>query len=124
MKAGSKRVAQVLSERKEDLIAVINNGGRMMTAPLEVTPLSSVRFLMEVNYVGPFSVVKHFLPLLRKAKKGSARVINVSSVAGRISPPLLSAYTASKFALESLCNCLRTELKHLDIKTVCIQPVT
>jgi NAD(P)-dependent dehydrogenase (short-subunit alcohol dehydrogenase family) len=82
-------------------------------------PREEMRRQFEVNVFGPVAVTKAFLPLLRR---GSGRVINVSSGGGRLSSPLLGAYASSKFALEALSDALRMELRHAGIDVIIVAP--
>ncbi len=89
------------------LDAVVNNAGIFAEVPLEVLPLDELRKLFDVNVFGAMAVTQAALPLLRAAR---GRVINISSMAGRISFPIAGGYCASKFALEALTTALRLEL--------------
>lgn len=99
--------------------ALVNNAGMSMTAPLEFLPIEDFRDQMEVNLVGQLAVTQAFLPSLRLAR---GRIINLSSVGGRIAGPILGAYHASKFALEGLSDSLRQQLAPWGIEVVVIEP--
>ncbi len=101
--------------------AVINNAGFAIPGPVELLPVSEYRRQFETNYLGAIRLIQATLPLLRLYGPG-ARIINVSSIVGCITPPLLSAYSSSKYAMESLNDALRVELSHAGIFTVSIQP--
>lgn len=89
------------------LDGVVNNAGIFAEVPLEVLPLDELRKLFDVNVFGAVAVTQAALPMLRVAR---GRVINISSMAGRISFPIAGGYCASKFALEALTTALRLEL--------------
>ncbi len=74
---------------------------------------------MEVNLIGVVSVTKAFLPLLRKEK---SRIINISSISGKIALPFVGPYTASKFGLEAISDSLRVELRPWKIPVSIIEP--
>lgn len=94
------------------LDGVVNNAGIFAEVPLEVLPLDELRKLFEVNVFGAVAVTQAALPLLRAAK---GRVVNISSMAGRVSFPIAGGYCASKFALEALTSALRMELVSQEI---------
>ena len=101
------------------LRAVVNNAGVIVQGPLELVPAEEWRRQIDVNTLGPASVVREFLPLIRA---GAGRIINVSAPTGRIAMPFLSALSASKAGLESLSNALRLELAAWQIPVVVIEP--
>jgi NAD(P)-dependent dehydrogenase (short-subunit alcohol dehydrogenase family) len=112
---------QVVSERvgTSGLGGLINNAGIPYGGPVEYLSLDEVRREFEVNFFGVIAVTQAFLPLLRR---GSGRIVNMSSVAGMLATPFLSSYSATKFALEALSDCLRIELKPWHIQVSVIQP--
>jgi len=101
------------------LHGLVNNAGVAVAAPLEFVPLDDVRWQLEVNVVGQLAVTQAFIPLLRLAR---GRVVNISSIGGKVATPLIGSYVASKFALEALTDALRMELKPWDIDVVAVQP--
>ena len=98
---------------------LVNNAGIAIGSPLEVIPLALLRKQLEVNVVGQIAVTKAFLPLLRR---GHGRIVNMGSIAGRSTIPLLGPYSASKFALEALTDALRMELQPWGIEVSIIEP--
>ena len=101
------------------LYGLVNNAGIAVAAPLEFLPIEDFRTQMEVNLVGQLAVTQAFLPCIRQAR---GRIINVSSIGGRIAGPLMGAYHASKFALEGLSDSLRMQLAPWGIEVVVIEP--
>ena len=101
------------------LAALVNNAGIAVTAPLEFVPIDELRNQLEVNVIGQVAVTQALLPGLRAAR---GRIVNVSSIGGRIGLPLAGPYAASKFALEAISDSLRRELRHLGVKVVVIEP--
>lgn len=101
------------------LSGLVNNAGIVVSGPLEFLPASEIRKQFEVNVVGQITVIRAFLPLLRKA---SGRIVNMSSISGRIALPFLGPYSASKFALEAITDSLRIELLPWGIKVSVIEP--
>ena len=101
------------------LHGLVNNAGIAVAGPLEFLPLAAFRQQLEVNVVGQLAVTQALLPLLRQAH---GRIINISSVSGRVAAPLLGAYAASKFALEALTDALRAELQPWRMHVCSVQP--
>ncbi len=101
------------------LNGLVNNAGVAVTAPVEFVPLDELRRQLEVNVIAQVAVTQAFLPALRKAK---GRVVNISSIGGRVSAPLFGPYSASKFALEALSDSLRRELRPFGMHVAVVQP--
>lgn len=121
-------VAQVrASLNGQNLVGLINNAGISVTGPLMHLPLVQLRQQFEVNLFGLMDVTQQCLPLLgaaREAPYPRGRIINISSVSGKIAYPFMGAYAASKHALEALSDSLRRELLIYDIPVILIQPGT
>jgi NAD(P)-dependent dehydrogenase (short-subunit alcohol dehydrogenase family) len=98
---------------------LVNNAGIVIGSPLEVIPLPQLRKQLEVNVIGQIAVTQAFLPLLRRAR---GRIVNMGSIAGRGTIPLLGPYSASKYALEALTDALRMELQPWGIQVSIIEP--
>ncbi len=114
-------VESALGENR--LTLLINNAGISIHGPLLHQPSAEFARQIEVNLVGPARVIKAFLPVLgadRRRRGPSGRVINISSMGGRIGIPLLSAYSASKFGLEGLSEALRRELRPFGIDVIIV----
>lgn len=101
------------------LAGLVNNAGISSVGPIELLDLDEFRKVFEVNALGPVAVTKEFLPLL---KEGRGRIVNISSVSGRVAPPFMAPYAASKFALEAISDCMRRELYPFGIDVIVIQP--
>jgi NAD(P)-dependent dehydrogenase (short-subunit alcohol dehydrogenase family) len=107
------------------VIGLVNNAGIAVAGPLAELPVEELRRQLEVNLVGVLSVTQAFLPLLREARIPGGmrpRIINVSSLSGKIALPFLGAYTAAKHGLEGLSDCLRRELVMEGVDVVKIDP--
>jgi NAD(P)-dependent dehydrogenase (short-subunit alcohol dehydrogenase family) len=100
---------------------LVNNAGIGVGGPLEFLPLVELRTQLEVNVIGQIAVTQAFLPLLRR---GQGRVVNMSSISGRLALPFFGPYAASKFALEALTDSLRVELRPWGIEVVAVEPGT
>src|SRR6185295_4750516 len=97
----------------------VNNAGIAVAAPLEFLPIDQLRHQLEINVIGQVAVTQAFLPALRRAR---GRIVNVSSIGGRVALPLVGAYNASKFALEGVSDALRRELRPLGVDVIVIEP--
>lgn len=117
---------EVVRSRTSSLTAVINNAGIGRAAPLLHVDPADFRRHYDVNVVGPLHVVQATFPWLRTAKEqGEApRIINMSSVSGRIAYPYMGAYSASKHGLEAMSDSLRRELMPYGIDVVVVEPST
>lgn len=113
--------AERVADEVDGLWAVINNAGVIIQGPLELVPADEWRRQLEVNTLGPASVIREFLPLVRA---GHGRIVNVSAATGRVAMPLLGALSASKAGLEALSNALRLELAAWKIPVVVVEPGT
>jgi NAD(P)-dependent dehydrogenase (short-subunit alcohol dehydrogenase family) len=101
------------------LKGLVNNAGVAVAAPIEFLPLDQLRHQLEINLVGQVAVTQHFLPALRA---GRGRIVNVSSIGGRVALPLVGAYNMSKFALEGMSDSLRRELRPQGVDVIVIEP--
>jgi NAD(P)-dependent dehydrogenase (short-subunit alcohol dehydrogenase family) len=107
------------AERFGRLDILINNAGIIQVGPLEHMSVEDFEEAMQVHFWGPLYATLAALPHLRK--RGGGRIVNISSIGGRIAIPHLVPYSASKFALAGLSDGLRTELAEegIYVTTVC-----
>jgi NAD(P)-dependent dehydrogenase (short-subunit alcohol dehydrogenase family) len=103
----------------QPLAGLVNNAGIAVAAPLEFLPIDRLRQQLEINLIGQVAVTQAFLPALRRAR---GRIVNVSSIGGRVALPLISPYNASKFGLEGLSDSLRRELRSQGIDVILVEP--
>lgn len=103
------------------LYGLVNNAGFVLAGPLELLPVDLLRQQLEVNVVGQVAVTQAVLAELRRAR---GRIVNISSIAGRVAPPFLGPYAASKHALEALSDALRLELRRWGISVSLVEPGT
>jgi NAD(P)-dependent dehydrogenase (short-subunit alcohol dehydrogenase family) len=99
---------------------LLNNAGYGQMGPLEEVPIAALRQQFETNVFGMVALIQQFLPKMRERRSG--RILNVSSVGGRLIMPFGGAYSASKFAVEALSDTLRLELAPWNIQVVLIEP--
>lgn len=99
---------------------LVNNAGYGQLGPLEEVEANLLSRQLEVNVVGLLAFTQPFLPGMRA--RGAGRIVNISSVAGRIAAPFMGAYNASKFALEGMSDALRVELAPFGVRVILIEP--
>jgi NAD(P)-dependent dehydrogenase (short-subunit alcohol dehydrogenase family) len=104
---------------ERELAALVNNAGVAVAGPLEFVPVDELRYQLEVNVVGQVAVTQAFLPALRR---GRGRIVNISSIGGRVALPMAGPYAASKFALEAISDSLRREVRSHGVDVVVIEP--
>ena len=100
--------------------AVVNNAGYAQSGAVEDVSDAEVRAQLETNVVAPARIARLVLPRMRE--RGAGRILNVSSVAGRVSLPLMGWYSASKHALEAVTDALRIEVEPDGVRVVLIEP--
>jgi NAD(P)-dependent dehydrogenase (short-subunit alcohol dehydrogenase family) len=101
------------------LAGLVNNAGVGIGGPVELVPVDGLRRALEVNLVGPVAMIKAFLPLLRQAR---GRIVNVTSIGGRVATAFFGPYNASKFGLEAIGDSLRQELRPWGVDVIAIEP--
>jgi NAD(P)-dependent dehydrogenase (short-subunit alcohol dehydrogenase family) len=101
------------------LAGLVNNAGIIVPGPLELISADELRRQLEVNVIGQVAMVQAMLPLLRL---GRGRIVGVGSIAGRLAPPYLGAYAASKAAMEAVTDSLRVELRAWGIHVALVEP--
>jgi NAD(P)-dependent dehydrogenase (short-subunit alcohol dehydrogenase family) len=99
---------------------LVNNAGIAVFGAIEDLDRATLRRQFEMNVFGAMAMCRAVLPTMRHQGRGC--IVNVSSVAGRFSVPLLGAYCASKFALEALSDSLRGEVRPFGIRVVIVEP--
>ena len=100
--------------------AVVNNAGYAQSGAVEDVTDAQVRAQLETNVVAPMRIARLALPRMRA--RGEGRIVNVSSVAGRVSLPLMGWYAASKHALEAITDALRIEVEPDGVRVVLVEP--
>ena len=100
--------------------ALVNNAGYGQFGPLEDVPTEKVHEQFDVNVYGPHRLIRAVLPSMRREHDGT--ILNVSSVAGRVSFPGGGVYSGSKFAIEAMSDALRNEVAEYGIDVVVVEP--
>ena len=100
--------------------ALVNNAGYAIQGAVEEVSIEGTQQMFDTNVIGVIRMVQAVLPTMRRQKAG--RIINVSSIAGKLATPVNGTYSATKFALEGLCDALRIELAPFGIQVVLVEP--
>lgn len=112
-------IEKVISE-KQRIDLLVNNAGYGLVGAFEDLSVEEIKSQFETNFFGVIRLTQQVLPIMRKQKSGT--IVNVSSGAGRIGFPGMSAYVSSKFALEGLSESMSYELEPFGIKIIIIEP--
>lgn len=121
------RAAEVVKKRVGNvgLSGLVNNAGIVVNGPLIHVPIDLVGEQFDVNVLGVLRVTQAFVTLLGGQKTSPyppGRIVNISSISGRMAFPFLGAYAASKHALEGMSEALRRELTIYGIEVIVIEP--
>ena len=123
VRSAACQVEKIIGDRS--LNGLINNAGIATSGTLMHQPLEEIRLQFEVNVIGQIGVTQAFLPLLGARKNHNVkpgRIINISSVVGKLAVPFLGAYVGSKHAFEGVSHSLRRELQLYGIDVIIIAP--
>ena len=115
----SRCINAILKENGQ-VDVLVNNAGIEVHGSVEELEMADFKSVMETNYFGVLRCIKKILPLMRVQRGGC--IINISSVAGRVSNSPLGAYMASKFALEAISETLAGEVKPFNIHVAIVEP--
>lgn len=100
--------------------ALVNNAGYAVSGAIEAVSIDAVRQEFETNVFGYVRMAQLVLPGMRR--NGRGRIVNVSSVAGRVTMPGAGAYAASKYAIEAISDALRFEVRGFGVRVIVIEP--
>src|ERR687897_787683 len=118
-KSVTNAINTIVDERKR-IDVLVNNAGYALGGALEDTSVDEIKAQFETNFFGSVRAMKAVLPVMRK--QGAGKIVNITSMGGRISIPLSSSYHGSKFALEGLSESIQYELEPFGIKIILIEP--
>jgi NAD(P)-dependent dehydrogenase (short-subunit alcohol dehydrogenase family) len=118
--ASARAAVQAIEDAEGSVGALVNNAGYAQSGAIEAVPLDAVRAQFETNLFGYVRMAQLVLPAMRKA--GSGRIINISSLAGRVTMPGAGYYSASKFAIEAISDALRFEASGFGVHVSVIEP--
>ncbi|XP_018494521.1 17-beta-hydroxysteroid dehydrogenase type 6 [Galendromus occidentalis] len=117
--AVEEEITAHLNRENLQLWAVIANAGVLHETPLELSPMSEIENLINVNLLGVFRTVKALLPAVRKCK---GRIIVTSSLSATFAFPYLVSYSVSKTAVKAFCQGLHRELRKFEVTCISIEP--
>jgi NAD(P)-dependent dehydrogenase (short-subunit alcohol dehydrogenase family) len=114
-------VEEVVSE-KGRIDVLVNNAGYGLFGAFEDLSVDEIKAQFETNFFGVIRVTQHVLPIMRSGIADGGIIVNVSSVNGHVPFPVISAYVATKFALEGLSESIAYEIEPFGIKVILIEP--
>ena len=115
-----QRCVQATVERFGSLDILINNAGIGMYAPTWQAPMDDFRQMTELNLFVPLEMIQLAVPHMEQ--RGAGVIVNVGSIAGKVTLPWMTLYSVTKYALGSLTDGLRMELKEKGIHTIAVCP--
>jgi NAD(P)-dependent dehydrogenase (short-subunit alcohol dehydrogenase family) len=115
-----KKCIDAIYKEQGTIDVLVNNAGIERHGSVEEASMLDFKAVMETNYFGVLRCIKAVLPQMRNDRNGC--IINVTSVAGKISNTPLGPYTASKHALEAISECLAQEVKPFNIRVAIVEP--
>lgn len=118
--ASVERVVDRIVTETGRMDILVNNAGFGLLGALEDLSIEQAQAQFDVNLFGAARLIQSVLPMMRQQHAG--RIINITSIDGKVAQPMASWYVASKFALEGLSDTLRLELRPHDIDVVVIEP--
>ncbi len=113
------RMVEEICSHYGQIDVLINNAGVIQVGPLEVQTKEDFQDAIDVHFWGPYHTMSAVIPQMRE--RGAGKIVNISSIGGKINVPHLAPYCASKFALVGLSGAMRVELAkdNIDVMTVC-----
>ena len=120
-----KAAVEKIGSEKERIDVLVNNAGYGLFGAFEDLSLDEIKAQFETNFFGVVRVTQHILPIMRTMHDrgvGDGIIVNVGSINGKIAFPVLSAYSATKFAIEGLSESISYELEPFGIKVILIEP--
>lgn len=115
-----QKAVQCTLEQFGCIDVLVNNAGYSVFGAAEEISDPQLQGMFDVNVFGAMRMIRHVAPVMRVQRSG--RVINISSIVGRLVTPANGAYAASKFAVEALSDALRMELEPFGIQVVLVEP--
>ncbi len=115
-----RQAVDCVIERFGRIDVLVNNAGYAVRGAVEEVPVEQAQQMFDANVFGVMRMIQAVVQHMRRQKSG--RIINISSVVGKLVSPANGTYSASKFALESLSDALRLELAPFGIQVVLVEP--
>lgn len=118
-RAQVQQMMQIIRERVGEVDVLINNAGAISVGPIETMTLEDYEEMMRIHFWGPLYAMLEIIPGMQR--RGHGRIVNITSIGGKLSVPHLVPYSASKFALVGLSEGMRAELAKdgIAVTTVC-----
>ncbi|MEU4573655.1 SDR family NAD(P)-dependent oxidoreductase [Nonomuraea sp. NPDC023979] len=118
--AGAERLVRDSLDRFGQIDVLVNNAGRAVVGAVEEVSDAQLRELMDLHLFGPAALIRAVLPAMRE--RGTGTIVQMSSQGGRTSFPGVSAYSASKFALEGWSEALAGEVAPFGVRVMIVEP--
>ena len=115
-----KAAVETINSRFGGVDVLVNNAGFGLYGAVEDIPMNKARYQLDVNVFGAARLIQLILPHMRENRYG--KIINISSMGGKVYTPLGAWYHASKHALEGFSDCLRIEVAPFGIDVVVVEP--
>ena len=115
-----KAAVETINSKFGGVDVLVNNAGFGLYGAVEDIPMDKARYQLDVNVFGAARLIQLVLPYMREQRSG--KIINISSMGGKIYTPLGAWYHASKHALEGFSDCLRLEVSPFGIDVVVVEP--
>ena len=119
-RADVRAAVDTILDRWGAIDVLINNAGVIQVGPLEHMTTGDFENAMATHFWGPLHLMFEIVPSMRR--RGFGRIVNISSIGGRVAVPHLAPYCASKFALAGLSDAVRTELDQYGIRVTTVAP--
>jgi NAD(P)-dependent dehydrogenase (short-subunit alcohol dehydrogenase family) len=117
--SGERTIAEI-ERRAGPVDILVNNAGIAIAAVMEEVTSADLHKVLETNFFSPLRLAQRVLPEMRRRRHG--RIINMSSISGKVAIPVMGPYAASKYALEAASDSMRLELYPFGIHVVLIEP--
>jgi len=101
------------------LVGLVNNAGIVLPGPIELQPINQFQKQLEVNVIGQVQITQQFIARIRRCR---GRIVNISSMCGRMTGTMLGAHNASKHAIEAITDTLRVEMLRFGVSVSCVEP--
>ena len=119
-KSVADAINRIVEEKDSRIDVLVNNAGYALIGAFEENSMEEIKTQFETNFFGAIRVMQKVIPIMRKQRSG--KIVNISSIGGRISFPLDSIYHGTKFALEGLSESIQYEVEPFGIKIILIEP--
>jgi NAD(P)-dependent dehydrogenase (short-subunit alcohol dehydrogenase family) len=118
-KSVSDAINRIVRE-KDRIDVLVNNAGYALVGAFEENSMEEIKAQFETNFFGAVRVMQTAIPIMREQRSG--KIVNITSMGGRVAIPLDSIYHGTKFALEGLSKSIRYEVEPFEIKIILIEP--